>query len=134
MANKSGTPLRKIAERAFELMLPLSAKVETPKQDLSLTKEEMADYAGTYPFSEGRKIELLVKEGRLFLRQGTVEMTVTKSGEERLSFTPPNTSNSQESAVVRGAGGKVEFLHTGSVAFKKVQNGHWIIQLLAANS
>lgn len=124
LANKSGASLRKIAERAFELMLPLSVKVETPKQDLPITEAEMADYSGIYLFSDGRKIELLVKEGKLFLRQGAVEMPVTKSGEARLSFTPPNTSNSQEFAVVRGASGKVEFLHTGSVAFKKVQNGH----------
>jgi hypothetical protein len=65
-------------------------------------------------------MELFVREAKLFARQGSAEMLVVRTGEGRLSFTPPNSTASQEFAVVRGSGGKVEFPHTGSVAFKKV--------------
>jgi len=118
VANKTGEHLPRTAERAMELMLPLMAKAE-PKPALVMSETEMASYAGVYDNSH--KIEVYVKDQKLFLREENVEMAVTKIGDYRFTVArgPRRTGEPQELALVPDANGKIEYLHLGGRAYKR---------------
>lgn len=120
LGNRTGVALEKTAEKAMELMLPLKP-VEAPKakQDLVMSGSEMANYVGKYGQREV-SFEILLRDGKLYLRQGPNEFPISKVGENRFSATPPGNSRPMEFALVPGANGKVEYLHFGLRAAKRL--------------
>jgi CubicO group peptidase (beta-lactamase class C family) len=85
LGNRTGVSLGRTAEKAMELILPLKPKpAETPKQDLPMTAAEMANYAGKYGQREV-SVEILLKDGKLSLKQGPNERPIRKIGENRFS-------------------------------------------------
>ena len=119
VANKTGVHLPRTAEKAMELMLPLTA-LDEPKPALAMSESEMANYAGVYDNSH--KIEVYVKAQKLFLREENVEMAVTKIGDYRFTVAriTRRTGAPQELALVPDANGKIEYLHLGGRAYKRV--------------
>ncbi|HLF83556.1 MAG TPA: serine hydrolase domain-containing protein, partial [Blastocatellia bacterium] len=106
LGNRTGVALNKTAEKAMELMLPLKSKeAEKPKQELPMTAAEMANYAGKYGQRE-ISVEILLKDGKLFLKQGPSERPIRKIGENR--FAAPGATATLEFALVRGPDGMAE--------------------------
>jgi len=120
LGNRTGVALNKTAEKAMELMLPLKPKEDDkPKQELPMTAAEMSSYAGKYGQREV-SFEILLKDGKLFLKQGPNELRIRKIGENRFSAAPTDNSRSMEFALVAGADGKAEYFHTGLRAAKRI--------------
>ncbi|WP_276482846.1 serine hydrolase [Paraflavitalea pollutisoli] len=69
---KSGEDRTDFSSRRFMLLNALPELVAgTPVQELTLSKEEMAGYTGKYKMANGNnRLEVIVKDGRLFLQQG----------------------------------------------------------------
>ena len=83
LGNRTGVALNKTAEKAMELMLPLKPKEDDkPKQELPMSAAEMASYEGKYG-QRDVSFEILLKDGKLFLKQGPNEMRIRKIGEGR---------------------------------------------------
>jgi CubicO group peptidase (beta-lactamase class C family) len=120
LGNRTGVALNKTAEKAMELMLPLKPKEpEKLKQELPMTASEIANCVGKYGQREV-SYEILVKDGKLFLKQGPNELPISKVGENRFSATPPGDSRPMEFALVPGVDGKAEYFHAGLRAAKRI--------------
>ena len=120
LGNRTGVALNKTAEKAMELMLPLKPKEDDkPKQELPMTAAEMASYAGKYG-QRDVSFEILLKDGKLFLKQGPNELPIRKIDEKRFSAAPPDNSRPMEFALVAGADGKAEYFHAGLRAAKRI--------------
>ncbi len=120
LGNRTGVALNKTAEKAMELMLPLKPKEDDKsKQELPMTAAEISSYAGKYG-QRDVSFEILLKDGKLFLKQGPNEMRIRKIGENRFSAASPDNSRPMEFALVSGADGKAEYFHTGLRAAKRI--------------
>jgi len=125
LANKTASIFGKTAEKAMELMLPLTS---IPVSDLrpasQITPAEMRSYAGTYRNGTKQTV-LLVKDGQLFLTDSYIQspdrlMPVTKIGMNRFAFSESGQSDQTEFILIPGSDGSIEFLFRGLVAAKKV--------------
>jgi CubicO group peptidase (beta-lactamase class C family) len=120
LGNRTGVALNKTAEKAMELMLPLKPKeAETPKQEQPMTAAEMANYAGKYGQREV-SVEILLKDGKLFLKQGPTETPIRKVGENRFAAAALSSSTPMEFTLVPGADGKAEYFHAGLRAARRI--------------
>jgi CubicO group peptidase (beta-lactamase class C family) len=120
LANKSGALLHKTAEKAMELMLPLEAKVEAKShQGLVISEPEIADYVGTY-MNKPESAEILMKGGKLVLRQEDIEFPIKKIGNYRFSIMKAGKSKVEDFVLIPDANGKAEYLHIGRHALKKI--------------
>ena len=121
LGNRTGLSLNKTANKAMELMLPLRRLVKKAESDLPMSSSEMQSYAGAYE-QRGTRFEILIKQGKLLLKQGSSEMPVRKVGENRFSASPPGNAAPLEFALVPGAGQSAEYLQIGLRAAKRVRN------------
>ena len=121
LANRTGVSLSKTAEKAMELMLPLKPKPsESPKQDLSMTAAEMTRYVGKYGQREV-SVEIVLKDGTLFLKQGANERPIHKIGENRFAAGTPGATTT-EFVLVTAGDGKAEFFQGGLRAARRLGN------------
>jgi CubicO group peptidase (beta-lactamase class C family) len=121
IANRSSSLLNETAEKAMELLLPLEAKAEAkPRQTLPITDAEISEYIGTYA-NKPEGAEILVKQGRLFLKRKDGELPITKISDYHFSITKPDELEAEEFVLVPGADGKTEYLHMGRHALRRVQ-------------
>ncbi len=114
LANRTGASLPRTAERALELVLALppapAVSGSTSAPPPPMTGREMAAYAGVY--SQGaRRMEIVAKDGKLFLRQGARETELRRTGAHRFA---PNLF------FVAGADGTIEYLHSGGRSWRKI--------------
>jgi CubicO group peptidase (beta-lactamase class C family) len=118
VTNKSGITLAKTTARARELFLPLKpAAVETPKEKLPLTAADLARFTGRY-VNGPQTWEILVKDGKLFLKDAEGEYPLTRTGESRLSF---GDKLENDIATVPGTDAKVEYIFTGLYSARRKQ-------------
>jgi hypothetical protein len=121
LTNKEGAGLGKTQEKAMELLLPLAAKEEIkPLSAQSLNEAEMNRYTGTYSNPNRWQIEILVKEGKLFIKEFGLELPLTKIGEQRFSFALPGRSQPEEIVIRPGTDGKAATVHQYVWAFKRL--------------
>jgi len=120
LVNRTGGSLSKTAEKAMELTLPLEARAESRPTPVAVTEAEMARYIGVYG-DQPNRIEIAIKDGKLFLKVMGREGQVSKLGELRFSVTL-GPSRTVEFALVPGADGKAEFLHVGGRTLRKAQS------------
>jgi CubicO group peptidase (beta-lactamase class C family) len=119
LINKDGGRLSKTIDKALELMLPVKAKAEpSPVQSLQMSEEEMAGYVGSY--SNRWAIEILMRDGKLFLKQFGTELPISKVSGNRFTVTPPGARQSQEFLMVQGADGKIEYLQMFIWVFRRL--------------
>jgi len=112
--------LNKTAEKAMELMLPLKPKeADKPKPELPMSESEMAGYVGKYG-QRSVSYEIILKDGKLFLKQVENEVPITKVGENLFAVTLPGSARPMQFALVPGADGKTEYFHAGLRASKKI--------------
>jgi len=120
LVNRSGGQLEKTSERALELTARLQPAASRPTARIAVDASELAKYAGVYTNPPAR-IELIARDGRLFVRRGTTESEATKIGDLRFLVAPAAPgATGQEFALVPGADGQIAFLHLSSRAFKKL--------------
>ena len=119
LGNRSGVALNKTAEKAMELMLPLKPKDALSKQETPMSASEMANYVGRYGQREVI-FEIFVRDGKLFLKQGSSELEISKVGENRFAAMASGSSNPMSFVLVPGADGKIEYFHAGLRAAKKM--------------
>lgn len=119
LVNRNAAFFNSTTEKALELMLPLqTAKQRTPQPQMSISQAELQDYPGTY--ANENVVEILLKGGRLWLKENGTELPISKMGENLFSAAAPGSSFSQEFFLVKGSGGKVEYLHRAGRALKKL--------------
>jgi CubicO group peptidase (beta-lactamase class C family) len=118
LVNKSGASLPKTAERALELLAPLQPAAPAPTMAIAMEPAELARYAGAY-VNPPQRLELAVREGKLYFRRGVQEAEATKVGDLRFSIAPSGGGGAQTFALVPGSDGGIAFLHMGARAFKK---------------
>jgi CubicO group peptidase (beta-lactamase class C family) len=119
LGNRTGVALNKTAEKAMELMLPLRPKDPVSKQETQMSASQMANYVGKYGQREVG-FEIFVKDGKLFLKQGSNEMALSNVGENRFTAVPPGASNPVNFVLIPGQDGKIEYLHAGLRAAKRM--------------
>jgi CubicO group peptidase (beta-lactamase class C family) len=108
LTNKSGETLAKTRAKAMELALQLKpAEQEGPPRALPMTGEEMASYVGVYSHHP-QTWEILVREGKLFIKDQDGETEMTKIGEHKFSV-----GEAGEIALVPGREGRAEYLFNG---------------------
>ena len=120
LGNRTGVALNKTAEKAMELMLPLKPKeADKPKPELPMSESEMAGYVGKYG-QRSVSYEIVLKDGKLFLKQGENEVPITKVDDNRFAATLPGSLRPMQFSLVSGADGKVEYLHAGLRASRRI--------------
>ena len=109
--NRSGAPLQGITDLvAREVAGMAPTPPPTLPEERVATAAERAQLVGTYVMGTTR-VELLEQEGALVLRQG-MTAPVRLVGADRLVVTPPGGAK-LTLLLVRGADGRVEYLHQG---------------------
>ncbi|HEY3128932.1 MAG TPA: serine hydrolase domain-containing protein [Acidobacteriota bacterium] len=119
MANRDGVRLPRTAEKALELLSPLQPEAKAvPKLVLPMSASEMSSFAGTY--TNRWSVELIAKDGKLFLQQFGAEFRVTRIGDRRFSVQPSEASEPQQFVLGPDVDGEPEYLHMFLWAFKRV--------------
>ena len=102
----------------MELLAPLQPAGTVTVTTIPMDGPEMAKYAGTYTNPPDR-VDLTIREGKLYFHHGTQDADVTKIGDLRFSITPAGAGIAQTFALVPGPDGTIAFLHMGSRAFRR---------------
>ena len=79
----------------------------------------MAGYVGKYG-QRSVSYEIVLKDGKLFLKQGENEVPITKVDDNRFAATLPGSLRPMQFSLVSGADGKVEYLHAGLRASRRI--------------
>lgn len=116
VANRTGIGLSRTADKAMEIVLSLEpAKPAAMETARPLSATEIPEYVGTY--SQGpRTLEIVARDGRMFLKQQTRESPLLKFGDSALE-----SSEHARWVVVRGAAGAVEYVFAGGRAWRKIR-------------
>ena len=118
LVNKSGASLPKTSERALELLAPLQSAGPAVVTTIPMDASELAKYAGSYT-NPPERIDLAIRDGKLYFHRGTQDGEVTKVGDLRFSITPAGAAGAQTFVLVPGPDGTIAFLHMSSRAFKR---------------
>ncbi len=110
--NRSGAPMQPVldfvAERALGITRPPTPALPAERVP---TAAERGQIVGTYRMGQ-ITVELAEQNGGLVLRQGPATLPVMLVGKDRLVASPPGAPK-VTLVMVRGAGGRVEYLHQG---------------------
>lgn len=121
LCNGDGVLLSKTREKAMELMLRLTPKEEPkPETPQAMSEAEMKRYVGVYEQPNRFKIEISMRENKLFIKEFNNEMALTKIGENRFSFRLPQSSSPVNIFIKLGPDGNAPFVHQYVWAFKRV--------------
>jgi CubicO group peptidase (beta-lactamase class C family) len=125
LANKSGQSMEKSAEKAMELFLPLKPKAEEETKDLPIDASEISDLVGTYAqlADKGLKIEFVSEDGKLIARFQGMKATVKKTARDSFELVTAVFPQPLRVVAVRGADGKIAYIHGGGRALKKQLGG-----------
>src|SRR5262245_2977787 len=121
LTNRTGAMLNKTIEKAMELMLPLKPKTEAQSQEgLPMTEAEMVNYVGSYENPSNPRMEIFIKDGKLFFKSGSNEFPLKKVGDLRFGIVTQSRFRYFEFVLVPGPDGKALYRHRGLRAWKKV--------------
>jgi hypothetical protein len=120
LANRN-VHLMKTEEKALEIMLPLAPKPPEP-EPMRFTERELEEYVGRYAQDPNSRTVLeLVRAGEgLALKQGQAQLPLTKIGSDLFTIKLPRFSAPLRMKIVRGADGRVAYLHNRLRALKTV--------------
>jgi CubicO group peptidase (beta-lactamase class C family) len=122
LTNRTGAMLNKTIDKAMELMLPLKPKNEAPLQgELTMTEAETANYVGVYESPSDPRMEIFIRDGKLFFRSGSNEYPLKKVGNFRFGIVTQRRFQYFEFVLVPGPDGKALYRHRGLRAWKKAQ-------------
>jgi CubicO group peptidase (beta-lactamase class C family) len=116
--NRSGANLPATVEKALETMLPLEGHEEAkPKPALAVTAADLARNAGVYRNGDQR-IEVVARDGRLFVKQRERETPLVKHSEMRYAA---EGRAGGEFILVAGADGKTEYVCSGTRSYARAK-------------
>jgi CubicO group peptidase (beta-lactamase class C family) len=120
LANRS-MHLMKTEEKALEIMLPLAPKPPEP-EPLKFTEREIEEYVGRYAQDPNSRSPFeLARDGEgLALKQGQVQFPLTKIGNDLFTVRLPRFPLPLRMKVVRGADGRIAYLHNRLRALKRL--------------
>jgi CubicO group peptidase (beta-lactamase class C family) len=119
LANRTGGSLPKTTTKALELLLPLAAKSEPKPPAQPMTAAEIDRCIGT--FSQGsQRVELLKRDGKLWLKQGAQTLPVSQASENRFTAGEPGKPPATSFALVLDLSGKAEFFHAGLRSMRRI--------------
>jgi CubicO group peptidase (beta-lactamase class C family) len=120
LANRSAH-LMKTEEKALEVMLPLSPKPPEP-EPLKFTAREIEEYVGRYAQDPNSRspFELALTGEGLALKQGEAQFPLTKIGNDLFTVKLPRFSSPLRMKIIRGADGRVVYLHNRLRALKRL--------------
>jgi CubicO group peptidase (beta-lactamase class C family) len=121
VANKTDEAMDKTIDKIFEHYLPTvrAAPSESP-QNLTISESQMKEITGLYQ-SPSLRVELLLREGKLFYKQGSNEQEIRKIGEHDYVVELSGQGRQRRFSLLPGAHGRTEFLHVSGRALKKVE-------------
>lgn len=120
LSNTDGAVLDKTKEAAIDLYVKRKAKSPfVLKRAYETSDAEMRNLAGVYVQPNRWTSEILIKDGKLFLKQFNREMPLIKTGENRFSFDFPAPGIEQQISFSIGADGLPVALNFYVWAFKK---------------
>lgn len=109
--NRSGNPLQGITDLVARRTMGITPPAPpTPPADRVGTPAEHALIVGSYRMGNTR-VQFVAENGELFIVQGS-RAPAKLVGEDRVAIVAPNGQRT-ELLLVRGAGGRVEYLHQG---------------------
>jgi CubicO group peptidase (beta-lactamase class C family) len=117
LTNKSGETMRKSLNKAMELGLGLKDDEDKPAAVAPATGTEMKEYVGVYSHAP-QTWEVLLKDGKMYVKFEEKEYPATKSGERKFTF---GAQNENEIVFVPGKDGKIRFLFTELYGAKKIR-------------
>jgi CubicO group peptidase (beta-lactamase class C family) len=118
LTNKSGETLRKSLNKAMELGLGLKDDAPAkPAPVAPATAAEMEEIVGSYSHAP-QTWEVLIKDGKLFVKVDGSEQPLTKSGDRKFTF---GANSENELVFVPGKSGKIDYLFTELYAAKRVR-------------
>lgn len=121
VANKTDEAMDRTVDKVFEFYLPATTAAQRKlPQEIAISESEMKEIAGLYQGSY-RRVELLLKDGRLLYKQGSSEEPVRRIGEHDFVAGPPGQDRQRGFSLLPGANGKIQFLHVSGRALKKVE-------------
>jgi CubicO group peptidase (beta-lactamase class C family) len=110
LTNRTGAVLPKSLEAAMEQLLPLAPRTASKASTAAFTPADLRGWPGRYTHGPN-VIEILEHDRKLFLKQGGAEFPLQKLADSRFEIT--QNGQPREYVIVRGANGRVEYLHTG---------------------
>ena len=114
VANRTGIGLNATVEKATQIALSLPPGSSATAPAPARAAGDLHAYAGTY--SQGpRTIELLMRDGKLTIKQNNREQAVAIAGDDL------RVEGGGRWVIVRNASGAVEYLHAGSRSWRKVK-------------
>ena len=114
--NKSGETLARTRAKALALFLPLKPEeAQKPKTAQPLGAQDATNFAGRY-VNGPQTWEVVVKDGKLYLKLPDGEVELAKTGLNRLSFGP---ALENELVFVPNARGEMEYVFDGLYSGKK---------------
>lgn len=121
LTNRSGGRLEKVVETAMDIMLTGLTKTQAPdRTPRTMSEAEMTSYVGVYIHSPRQSQEIVLREGKLFIKDEEELAPLIKIGTNLFLMTQPGAPEPDEVAVVPGQDGRPEFIHINGRAYKKV--------------
>jgi CubicO group peptidase (beta-lactamase class C family) len=120
VANRSGESMPKTSAAIIEVFLDLEARKKDGIDLRPLTAADLTRYAGVYANGQTR-ITLRAEEGMLVGGPGQTARRFTRAGKDSVLSEAAGTALAQRLVGVEGAGGKVEYLHTGGRSYRRVE-------------
>jgi hypothetical protein len=81
---------------------------------------EKTEWPGTYVHPPAQKTVIVLKDGKLFVRRGSTDLPIRKTGANQISVVAAGAARGQQYFIVRGKDGKTLYLHSGGRASKKI--------------
>jgi hypothetical protein len=120
LANRR-THLMKTLEKALEIILPLAPQAREAAP-LKFTERELEEYVGRYAQDANSRspVELVRMNEGLALKQGQAQFPLTKIGSDLFTIKLPGFSAPLRMKIVRGADGRIAYLHNRLRALKRL--------------
>ena len=118
LTNKEGVPFRKTSDQALQMFLPVqSAAPLVSETVVPMTDQEMASYVGIY--RNRWNVELVMREGKLFLKRFGLELQVVKIGDHLFSLRPADGSKADHIMIYPESNDDPGYLQMFIWAFRK---------------
>lgn len=108
LANRTGSSLEKTADKAMEIALGLPPVKESSRRTpMAMSDAEMERFAGVYSQGGTRRMEIVKKNGKLYVKQGSQENELNKVADNELAYAESRI------VLVPGSDGSIAYLHAG---------------------
>jgi CubicO group peptidase (beta-lactamase class C family) len=111
--------LTKTVNKALELMLPFKQEPEEAKM-AALSPAELTEYVGRYAQGQGSNIEVVSANGGLELKNSGGGFALSRVAPDVFSVRIPGFTEPLRLAFIRGADGRIQYLHNRLRALKRV--------------